>query len=124
MIDVYFEKTENTLQYFQSIIKSYSITKEIYNEKQGFIKGKIIFINNSQLNFLEVKNTDITGKVKYRYHYMGRDNILIFRYDNAYHHPEIDSFPHHKHQKDKITGSKEPNIYDILLEIQKTIHKK
>ena len=51
MIDDYFENLEKTVLDFKRIIKSYSIYKKAYNDKQGFIKGDIIFVNKSQLLF-------------------------------------------------------------------------
>lgn len=34
---------------------------------------------------------------KYRYHWQNRNGQVIMRWDNAPHHPEIESFPHHLH---------------------------
>lgn len=36
-------------------------------------------------------------KTRYVYHYQQSDGTLIFRYDSAPHHPELPTFPHHKH---------------------------
>jgi hypothetical protein len=119
MIETYFESLERTISSF-AIISSYTLTKKIYNEKQGFITGKITFESNNQLEFSEVINVEKPEKVKYRYHYMDSLNNLIFRYDNAHHHPEIETFPHHKHLKTEISESNEPTLDDILMEIADT----
>ena len=124
MIDDYFENLEKTVLDFKRIIKSYTIYKKAYNEKQGYIKGDILFSNDSQLCFIEVKNTEVRPKNKYRYHYMDLDNNLIFRYDNAYHHKELKSFPNHKHISDEVYECHEPELYDILIDIQKSINLK
>ena len=78
------------------------ITFEIYEDArtnyEGFIKAKINFVGNSFLEFREYVNTG-GSKVKtyaYSYHYQKSDK-LVFRYDNTPHHPQIESFPHHKH---------------------------
>ncbi len=39
--------------------------------------------------------------LSYRYHFQDKQNNLIFRYDNAPHFPNLDSFPHHKHLKNE-----------------------
>jgi len=44
-------------------------------------------------------------------------NEMIFRYDNSQHHPEIKTFPHHKHIFKCILEAKEPEMIDILIEI-------
>ena len=121
MIDNYFELIERTILDFKAIINSYAIYKKTYSEKQGFIKGEFFFKNNSQFRFIEVKNTDLKRKIKYRYQYMDKGNRPIFRYDNAYHHRELKTFPHHKHMGDNILESHEPDLYEILIEIQKLI---
>ncbi len=42
---------------------------------------------------------------------------MIFRYDNAPHHAETASFPHHKHVLDRVIPSSMPSISDLLNEI-------
>jgi len=123
MIDSYFKLIDKTILDFKAIISSYTIFKKAYNEKQGYIKGEILFKNSSQFCFIEVKNTGLKQKIKYRYHYMDKDNRSIFRYDNAYHHRELKTFPHHRHISDRIQESHEPELYEILLEIQKSIKR-
>ena len=39
---------------------------------------------------------------KYSFHWQRGDGSLIRRWDNAPHHPEIASFPHHVHEGDEI----------------------
>ncbi|MGH2523179.1 MAG: toxin-antitoxin system TumE family protein [Anaerolineales bacterium] len=49
-----------------------------------------------------------------------RGGNRVFRYDNAPHHPEILTFPHHKHlgPEDRLAESTEPNLADVLAEIE------
>ncbi|RJP34205.1 MAG: hypothetical protein C4527_02855 [Candidatus Omnitrophota bacterium] len=48
MIEAYFESYEKTIQTFPPI-QSYSLYKKIYNVKQGFIRGMILFDDNARL---------------------------------------------------------------------------
>jgi len=123
MIEKYFEEIENLISYFEKI-RSYTLTKKIYNDKQGFISGTIIFDDESQLEFVEVKNVEFEEKIKYRYHYMDKKKKIIFRYDNAEHHKNIKTYPHHKHLKDSVIESLEQNLFDVLLEIEEMIRSK
>jgi hypothetical protein len=116
MIESYFLNLEKTLAEFSNGC-CVSITKKIYNSKQGYINGSIIFENNDRLDFVEVVNTDSQNKIKYRYHYMNQNQEMVFRYDNAPHHSEIATFPHHKHEIEAIKPSIEPTLYDVLIEI-------
>jgi hypothetical protein len=52
---------------------------------------------------------------------MNRAGRMLFRYDNAPHHPEIDAYPHHKHTSDGIIPSSMPSLQDILNEISAII---
>jgi hypothetical protein len=46
---------------------------------------------------------------------------MIFRYDNAPHHREIITFPHHKHLDLRIQPSKEIGLAEVLSEIENII---
>jgi len=45
------------------------------------------------------------------------DGTLVFRYDNVPHHPEIVTFPHHKHVGETITAARPPDLSEVLREI-------
>lgn len=121
MVNSYFEKIERIITGFRSIITKQVISKKNYNDTQGIISGEIEFIDESELSFMELKNTKKHKKRKYKYHYMNDKKQMIFRYDNAKHHPEIETFPHHKHTSVQIEKSEEPELIDILTEINDTI---
>jgi len=102
MIEGYFSQIERILQEFPNI-RSLSVRKKVYNVKQGYIGGSAIFENGYRLDFIEVRDIEVRPKVKYRYQYMDECQNLIFRYDNAPHHRNIATFPHHKHTHNEIT---------------------
>ncbi|NOX47592.1 MAG: hypothetical protein GXO89_11515 [Chlorobi bacterium] len=64
----------------------------------GIFKGSLYF-DNGRLDFIEVIRiiSNFPLKIKCKYHYIADDNNMIFRYDNVKHHPDIATFPHHKH---------------------------
>ena len=101
-------------------ILTIAITFKEWTPYSGIIKGRIEFSDESELFFVEVVDTRLTiEKLKYSFHYQKKDH-LVFRYDNAPHHRQISSFPHHKHtEKDGVTSSTTPNIKHILNEIGK-----
>ena len=55
----------------------------------------------------------------YSYHWQNGNGDLIIRWDNAPYHPEVISYPHHKHMKDGVLKSKEVAIEDVLAYILK-----
>lgn len=118
MIEEYFLQIERVIKAFPNV-RFVSLTKKIYNISQGYISGSIIFENNHRLDFVEVKNVEFFHKMKYRYHYMNEEQEMIFRYDNAPHHTNVSTFPHHKHDGQIILESSEPNLDQVLLEISR-----
>jgi len=123
MVKKYFASLEEQISLFQNIIGTYSITTKYYTRNKGYISGNIIFTDDSKLGFKEVKDTEFHRKDKYSYNYMSTSDEMIFRYDNAYHHPEIETFPHHKHLPTCIKRSNEPELIDVLIEISKYLEK-
>lgn len=53
---------------------------------------------------------------------MSASNDLVFRYDNAPHHQELNlpNYPHHKHigSEENIISSNAPSLADVLKEIE------
>ncbi|OGQ07029.1 MAG: hypothetical protein A2026_10565 [Deltaproteobacteria bacterium RBG_19FT_COMBO_46_12] len=91
--------------------------------KTVYLKGNVIFIDSSILEiamFVSETHNAITVE-KYRLHYMKTNGQMLFRYDNAHHHPEITSYPHHKHIPGNVIPSAEPSLKDVLKEISATI---
>ena len=109
----------------------YILSKSLEYEDRGgvalLIKGKIIFDNLSELHFREIVTFTIAylpDKIAYSYHYQDKEKVLIFRYDNAEHHPEIPSYPHHKHiSKSNIEASGEIFLAEVLFEICQEFEK-
>jgi hypothetical protein len=57
--------------------------------------------------------------VSYAYTYL-RDEQRIFHYDNAPHHPEIVTHPHHKHvgPEDRLAPADQPSLNQVLAEVE------
>jgi len=121
MMDKYIKKVENTIEKFDNIIEEKIINTNVLTEKSGTIDGEIFFTDNSCLDFMEVIKKSVLEKEKYKYHYMNDKKELIFRYDNAKHHKELKTFPHHKHTQDGVSDAEEPNIEVVLNEIENKI---
>ena len=123
MIFGYFSELKKVLETYAHIISNYRTAEKAYSDKKGFIEGEITFFDNSILDFAEVKDADQFAKLKYRYHYMDVNKRMIFRYDNAKHYPNLATFPHHKHTATEVEESSEPEVGDVLSEIEMFIAK-
>jgi hypothetical protein len=86
----------------------------------GLVRCRLRFWDRSFLDIYEVVNTELgyPVRVHYAYTYI-RDGQRVFRYDNAPHHPEIATHPHHKHigPADRLAPAESPSLSQILSEI-------
>ncbi len=62
--------------------------------------------------------------LSYRYHWQDAGGRVILRYDNAPHHPEVASFPDHKHVEETVMASERPALPDLLAESQRLLAKR
>lgn len=97
---------------YSSIIKSVETIKYITTEHTSKLQAKLILKDASILRIREVylKNELIA----YSYYWQREDNSLIIGWDNAPHHKEIKTFPHHRHLKNSVEKSNEYNLEDVL----------
>lgn len=99
--------------------------EQVLTEKMGNLRIRLRFADTSLLEISEsiqaVENT--FQWISYRYHYQDSAGNLIFRYDNAPHHPETKTHPEHKHLFNKILDSPHPNIKAVLNEVNKYFMK-
>lgn len=123
MILDYFRQVKETINSFDHIVTDTSIEEKTYSDEKGFICGEIVFIDDSQLDFAEVKEIGQESKIEYRYHYMDEAKALIFRYDNAKHYPNLSTFPHHKHTPVGVIESEAPDMETVLREIEGIVVK-
>jgi len=80
-------------------------------ETECYIRGTLSIVGGFELHLAEYVVTEPqVNRLKYRYHLQASDNRLLARWDNAPHHPEITSHPHHLHT-DK--GVKESPVMDV-----------
>lgn len=108
---------EAVLKSHSSIIKSYKITKDFSKKNKYIFELKVVLKNETKLENREAITliNDII-KRNYKYQWMRSDNSLIVRWDNAPHHPSIDTFPHHMHvgKNSNVKSSKEMILAKVL----------
>lgn len=57
------------------------------------------------------------GIRRYSFHVFTGDKMIV-RWDNAPHHPEVNTFPHHKHVEQEIEGSPEMDLSTVLAQLE------
>ena len=121
-IDEYFVSIERSLNQNPQISKiEEPITLLTSDDFNGLIRCRVHFWDGSFLNLYEVVSTELgyPVRINYAYTYL-RNDQRVFRYDNAPHHPEIATHPHHKHigPKDRLAPADQPNLSQIFAEIE------
>ncbi len=123
MIQRFVEDIEKTIA-SSSLVLSSNVQKHFGPALETvYLKGHLLIIDSSifEIAIFATESRKTLSIKKYRLHYMNNTGQMLFRYDNAPHHPEIDSYPHHKHTPDKIVPSTMPSLKDILNEISTII---
>ncbi|KAF5417637.1 MAG: hypothetical protein C5S48_00080 [Candidatus Methanogaster sp.] len=108
-------------------VENVDVEYEVKSRSIGIVHGILGMIDGSTLQFMELVNIKRAKmiRMKYRFHLTNVNDEMVFRYDNAPHHPEIATYPHHKHVKgEKVPRrSKEVGLKDVLLEIEEMISR-
>ncbi len=100
--------------------------EEVLTASRANLRIRLRLPDNS---FLEISEALVVEKgaltwISYRYHWQDASGRLILRYDNAPHHPEVESFPHHKHVAERVMASERPALPDLLAEVQRLLSKR
>jgi len=122
-IDDYFAAMERGLRQNVQVGRvEEPITCLAADDYNGLIRCRVFFWDGSYLDIYEVVSTELgyPVRVHYSYTYL-RESRRVFRYDNAPHHPEIATHPHHKHigVADRLAPADQPSLSQVLAEIER-----
>jgi hypothetical protein len=115
----YFKTIEQLLGDSKLIVDKTVDFKE-FSSDEGMARGRLLFLGGYILTFMEYIQIG-KERPKYRFNLSDGKGDMIFRYDNAAHHKEISTFPHHKHVGTEIKRSKEIGLAEVLSEIESII---
>jgi hypothetical protein len=102
MLDEYLKELDDFILSADEIIKVEILRREIWDtelEKIAIYRYRIHLKDEAFLELTErlLEESGTLIRTKYRFHWQSKDGTLIKRWDNARHHPEIKTFPHHLH---------------------------
>lgn len=128
-------RIDDYFQQIQKIIKSCSavrlsnITYEKRGTDEGFIRGRLHFIDSSILHWREFIDVElIEDRLMYVYQYVDPSNKMVFRYDNTGHLKKLNlsTYPHHKHEgcEDNVVSSEATDLANVLNEIESLVQFK
>ena len=103
------------------IVRASNVTLDKRTLYAGLIRGDLYFADGSRLHFRELVEVQVqVVRRMYSYHYQAADAALIFRYDDTPHHPDLSTFPHHKHagSETHVIPATPPDLPTVLQEIE------
>lgn len=89
---------------------------EIVDEYECYTSGSILLVGGFELHIAEyVITMPAVARPKNRYHLQTSDGQLVSRWDNAAHHPNIATFPDHRHdQQGRVLANPPMDIPSVL----------
>lgn len=100
------------LKRYDDLIKSIEVVEYAEEEHVAKLKIRAHLFDNSILWVREVKIRE--KLVAYSYYWLHSNGKIIIGWDNAPHHTEISTFPHHKHVGKNVEPSHETKLEDVL----------
>ena len=124
MIERYMNDLDVLISASPSIVDINIIRRDIRDtglEKTALFRYRIQLIDDSLIEITERILEERGGlkTTKYRYHWQTGSGKLIKRWDNAPHHPEIDTVPDHLHDgsEENVKSFRKMNALEILTDI-------
>jgi hypothetical protein len=103
------------------VVTSFRILRERATDADAYIRGVLELFDGSKLEFSEyvqVAPGSVIDVATYSYHLPVANGDLIYRWDNAPHHPGVSGFPHHYHSRylpqDLVEPSEPMSIFRVL----------
>jgi len=100
------------------IIHNYELLNILQDEDFYYLKIKSHLTDGSIL-YIKIYLSD--AEYNYSFHWQKEGGELIIRWDNAPHHKEIKTCPHHMHTLDNIKDSFSITLEDVLKKIEKQL---
>ncbi len=124
-IEEYFAQIKTVVDNYAaaSFVISANVSFDTRPGDQGFLAGKVQFVDSSELHFREYLDVvdGVVEKVMYSYHYQDAHDVMIFRYDNAAHRPTLATLGH-KHDSAAVKPTETPNLEQVLAELVQLQH--
>lgn len=97
---------------FADVIDSVEVVELTKDEHVSRTKIKLRLLDATTLWIREVEAYE--SIVAYSYYWLRPNNSIIIGWDNAPHHKEKETFPHHRHIGKNIEPSQQTNIREVM----------
>jgi hypothetical protein len=121
-IQTYLDRLESQLEQLD-FLKQTNVQVTLLSPSRANLRFMLRLACGSRLFVSEalMVECDRLVHLDYRYHFQDKKNALIFRYDCTPHFPNLSTFPHHKHCRDRVIDSEKPELFDVIQEAIMTV---
>ena len=102
------------------VVTNFDILREDTQGDKGLWRYRLTLQDRSfmeMFEFFEIASGQV-NVIKYSFHWQGEGGKLIKRWDNAAHHPEIETYPHHVHDgSEDLVFAHQPVGFEAILQI-------
>lgn len=80
------------------LVVNFRIRRERHTASNGYLRALLLLSNGTQLEFSEYFQLTPEGDlvvITYSYNWSDMDGVLIQRWDNTPHYPDLPGYPHH-----------------------------
>lgn len=111
----YFERLKMMLLQLE-FVEEVIVREELITDDFGYLRLRFTLSNGDIVELFEyvVKDQNAIRTVNYSFHLQDANAVLLKRWDNAPHHPELESFPHHLHHGKEVFPSRPMNSFAFL----------
>jgi len=107
------------------IVEHFQLDTRREMETDGYLRIRTKLIDETLLEvsiYCQI-HEDVVRLIDYRFHWQDKDGKLKVRWDNARHHPEIKTFPHHMHidEDGNVKESTEIDLWEILRALESEV---
>lgn len=100
------------------IVDHFQVVKRREMETDGYLRVRAILTDEGLLEislYCQLAE-DVVRLTGYRFHWQNKEGKLIKRWDDARHHPELKTFPHHMHmgEDENVKESVGVDLWEIL----------
>ena len=121
MIEDYYQTLLETIA-ASPLVRSSEVVLDKRTSQVGLVRGDLYFANDSRLHFRELVEfrVDVVTRHMYSFHYQDSEEIMVFRYDDTEHYPDLPNFPHPKHvgSSQEVVSAQPPDLMSDLQEIE------
>lgn len=122
-IDDYFTERQRLLAR-RATVRRIILTVDKRTDLTGYLRAELRYVDDKLLHIREfVEITNQPHRFLYVYQLQDETGAMIFRYDNAGHHHQLPTFPHHKHLGDSgvVEACSEPDFSAVLDEADRHV---